>query len=331
MIVGITYDLKDDYLKAGFSDEEAGEFDRPDTIEAIDNTLQLLGYKTEKIGNVKQLVKYLSEGKRWDMVFNICEGMYGIGREAQVPALLEAYNIPFTFSDSLVLALTLHKGMTKRVIRDCGIPTADFCVINEAEDLNDVRLPYPLFAKPVAEGTGKGIDNASRINDKAQLKTVCLNILEKFRQPVLVETYLPGREFTVGITGTGTKAEAIGVLEVVLNDRAFENTYSYLNKERCDEFVEYFLAEGEIAESCKKVALDSWRSLNCRDGGRVDLKLDKNNVPNFLEVNPLAGIHPVHSDLPILATKAGISYMEIIRRIMNSALERYREKFVMTN
>lgn len=323
MLAGISYDLKEDYLKAGFSDEEAGEFDRIDTIEAIENTLQEIGYTTERIGNVKQLVAALNKGKRWDIVFNICEGMYGIGREAQVPALLEAYNIPFTFSDSMVLALTLHKGMTKHVIRDCKIPTPDFAVIHKIEDVENVSLPYPLFAKPVAEGTGKGIDTNSKIKDKTQLKEVCSILLNKFKQPVIVETYLSGREFTVGMLGTGKNAEAIGVLEVILNDKAEENAYSYVNKEKCEEFVEYILVDGKIADNCKKVALDSWNCLGCRDGGRVDLKLDENNVPHFLEVNPLAGIHPEHSDLPILATKLGISYKDLFIRIMNSARKRY--------
>ena len=322
MLVGITYDLKEDYLKAGFSDEEAGEFDRPDTIEAIENTLIALGYSTEKIGNVKDLVPRLAAGDRWDIVFNICEGMYGIGREAQVPAILDAYNIPYVFSDTVVLALSLHKGLTKRVIRDCNIPTADFAIVEHANDVAKINMPYPLFAKPMAEGTGKGIDQTSKVRDKRQLLEVCSKLLVKFKQPVLVETFLPGREFTVGMLGTGNKAESIGVLEVILNDSAEKNAYSYVNKEKCEEFVEYVLVEGDIAESCKKVALDSWNALGCRDGGRIDLKLDENNIPNFIEVNPLAGIHPEHSDLPILATKLGITYSTLMKRIMDSAVKR---------
>ncbi len=326
MKVGITYDLKEDYLKEGFSDEEAGEFDRPDTIDAIDNTLVQLGYVTERIGKVKQLVSMLEAGKRWDIVFNICEGMYGIGREAQVPALLDAYNIPYTFSDTMVMSLSLHKGMTKRIIRDCGIPTAGFDIIENISDIEQVSLPYPLFAKPIAEGTGKGIDITSKINNNYELLATCTNLLKKFNQPVLVETFLPGREFTVGITGTGQDSQAIGVLEVILNDNAEKNAYSYLNKEKCEEFVKYITIDGELADKCKKVALDSWKHLGCRDGGRVDLKLDENDIPNFLEVNPLAGLNPVHSDLPILATQMNISYVELIRRIMDSATKRISRK-----
>ena len=121
MKIGITYDLRSEYLAMGFSDDETAEFDRDDTIAAIENTLQALGHETERIGHIKQLAAALVAGKRWELVFNIAEGMYGIGREAQVPALLDAYAIPYTFSDPLVMSLTLDKAMTKRVLRDAGV------------------------------------------------------------------------------------------------------------------------------------------------------------------------------------------------------------------
>jgi len=122
MRVGIAYDLKSDYIAEGYSEEEAAEFDSEETIAGIENALKANGYKTERIGNVRSLLSLLHNGKRWDIVFNICEGINGIGREAQVPAVLDIFNIPYTFSDVLVNSLTLHKGLTKRVIRDLGIP-----------------------------------------------------------------------------------------------------------------------------------------------------------------------------------------------------------------
>lgn len=194
--VGLTYDLRDDYLRDGYSLEETAEFDKPDTIEAIEAVILKNDLATDRIGHVRALTHRLAAGDRWDLVFNIAEGLYGFGREAQVPALLDAYQIPYTFSDALGQALTLHKGMTKHVVRDLGIPTPDFAVVACEEDIASVRLPYPLFAKPVAEGTGKGITAVSKIDHPVDLKTVCLRLMETFRQPVLVETYLPGREFT---------------------------------------------------------------------------------------------------------------------------------------
>lgn len=322
MKIGLTYDLRQEYLLAGYGEEETAEFDRADTIEAIESSLQQLGYETDRIGRVATLVERLAAGDRWDLVFNIAEGLRGIGREALVPALLDAYDIPYVFSDPLVLALTLHKGMTKRVIRDLGIPTADFAVVETLSDVDRVNLPYPLFAKPVAEGTGKGITAASRISNAEELRTVCESLLERFKQPVLVETYLPGREMTVGIVGTGEDARSLGVMEVLLLSNAEEGVYSYDNKENCEQCVKYVLAEDPEAKQAEKTALAAWRGLDCRDGGRVDLRSDSYGVPNFMEVNPLAGLHPDHSDLPILCGLSGISYLELIQQIMESVHKR---------
>jgi len=322
MEVGITYDLQADYLAQGMSEEEAAEFDRLDTIEAIDGTLRSLGFKTDRIGNIKALAKRLVAGDRWDLVFNIAEGIRGFGREAQVPALLDAYGIPYTFSDPLVLSLTLHKGMTKRVVRDLGIPTPDFGIVETEQDVQSVDLPFPLFAKPVAEGTGKGIDESSMIENRRELPAVCRTLLERFQQPVLLEVFMPGREFTVGITGTGQASAAIGAMEVVLKKGAEPAAYSYHNKKQFEEVVEYQAAKDEMAAKAMQVALAAWRGLGCRDGGRIDLRADGEGMPNFLEVNPLAGIHPEISDLPILCKLHGVTYLELISRIMDSALRR---------
>ncbi len=322
MNIGLTYDLRQDYLDAGYSREETAEFDRPDTIDGIEKALQALGHRTQRIGNVKSLVKRLAAGESWDMVFNICEGMFGLGREAQVPALLDAYEIPYTFSGPLILSLALDKGLTKRVVRSFGVPTPDFAVVSNSADIAAVDLPFPLFAKPIAEGTGKGIDARSKIDSKKQLATVCRKLLEKFSQPVLVETYLPGREFTVGIVGSGADAESIGVMEVMLNPEAEANAYSYINKEKYEKLVRYALAPEKEAKACREVALRVWRGLGCLDAGRVDVKMDGSGVVNFIEVNPLAGLNPTHSDLPILCRIQDIPFQELIGRIIASARKR---------
>lgn len=322
MVVGLTYDLRSDYLKEGFSEEETAEFDRESTVEAIESTIQKLGYSTVRIGHVRELVKQLAAGQRWDMVFNICEGMYGIGREAQVPALLDAYKIPYVFSDALVLALTLHKGMTKHVVRDCGIPTPDFAIVQCKADIGKVNLPYPLFVKPLGEGTGKGIDARSKVTSPSELEKICLELLPRFEMGLIVETFLPGREFTVGIVGTAEKARCVGVMEVILNQKAEGDAYTYINKEECDELVVYKIVNDEIAEKCAEVSLSAWRALNCRDGGRVDVRLDPEGNPGFMEVNPLAGLHPEHSDLPIICNLQGIPFLQLMKWIMESAVER---------
>jgi len=322
MRVGLTYDLRDEYLAMGYSLEETAEFDKPDTVEGIEGALRELGYDTERIGHARALAARLVAGDRWDLVFNIAEGMHGVGREALVPALLDAWRIPYTFSDPLVLALSLHKGMTKSVVRGFGVPTPDFAVVESEADLDAVALPFPLFAKPVAEGTGKGITAASKLRTPGELRAVAADLLARFRQPVLVETYLPGREFTVGIAGTGPDAEVLGVMEVLLGEGAEADAYSYFNKENYQGRVSYRLMRDAAADRCAELALRAWRGLGCRDGGRMDFRLDAAGEASFIEVNPLAGLNPVHSDLPIICRLGGMPYAELIRRIMESAKQR---------
>ena len=324
ILVGLTYDLRDDYLKMGFSKEETAEFDKIDTIEGIENALHFNGYETERIGNVNALMQKLLNGNRWDIVFNICEGLYGIGREAQVPAILDIFKIPYTFSDPMVLSLTLHKAMTKRVVRDLGLNTPDFFVISKIDELIDKNYPYPLFAKPLSEGTGKGIDKMSKVDNFSQLFNTVKGLLEKFNQPVLVEEYLPGREFTVGVVGTGKESIATGLMEVKLVNQGNELIYSYDNKENYQGVIDYTVPEKEVKDECEALAVAAWKGLECRDGGRVDIRMDKNGKPAFIEVNPLAGLNPVHSDLPILSRKNGIDYYELIGIIMKSAIMRIK-------
>jgi len=319
MIVGLTFDLKDTYLKQGFSKEEVAEFDSEETISGIESALNSLGYQTERIGNILELTAELSKGKRWDIVFNIAEGLHGLGREAQVPALLDAFKIPYVFSNPVVLGVTLHKAMAKHIVRGHGIPTADFFLVKNREEIPLVTIGFPVFIKPVAEGTGKGIDMNSLVTNSKELHSGVLQLLEKFQQPVLVEEFLPGREFTVGITGTGREAKACGIMEVMVKAGDNEKIYSLHNKENYQGKVDYSVPEEEISLQCYKVALEAWKALECEDGGRVDIKLDKNGIPCFIEANPLAGLNPIHSDLPILSRLHGLSFEELISKIMQSA------------
>ncbi|HVP19385.1 MAG TPA: D-alanine--D-alanine ligase [Spirochaetia bacterium] len=322
MTVGITYDLRSEWLALGYSELETAELDREETVEAVDAALRADGFATERVGSFRSLMAALAAGRTWDLVFNFCEGMHGLGRESLVPALLDAYRIPYTFSDPAVLGVSLHKGLAKRVVRDAGVRTPDFAVIESVSDIEKVTLSYPLFAKPLAEGTGKGVTPRSRISGPDELPGVCQRLLVEHRQPVLVEEYLPGREFTTGILGTGAEAEAVGTMEVVMRETAEPNAYTYINKEDCDERVLYEIVGGKEARSCAEISLRAWRALGCRDSGRVDLRMDSRGRVSFIEVNPLAGLHPKHSDLPIVCSKVGISFPELIHRIMMSARSR---------
>jgi len=320
--IGITYDLRDDYLKEGYNLEETAEFDLLDTIEAIEKVILDNGFQADRIGNVKALTRRLAAENRWDLVFNIAEGLYGFGREAQIPALLDAYNIPYTFSDPLGHILSLHKGMTKHVLRDLGIPTPDFAVVNCDAEIDKVNLPFPLFAKPVAEGTSKGITALSKITNREELHRTCKYILQTFKQPARVETYLPGREFTVGILGTGKDAKVLGVIEVILKPTAEQNAYSYENKEHYENLIQYALVDDDEARQAREITLKVWHYLDLKDAGRVDLRSDTHGAPHFMEVNSLAGLNPKRSDLPILCNLLGMSYHVLISSIIESALRR---------
>jgi D-alanine-D-alanine ligase len=322
MTVGITYDLRSEWLAMGYSELETAEFDREETVDSVESALRADGFATERIGNFRSLMAALASGRKWDIVFNFCEGMLGLGREALVPALLDEHRIPYTFSDPAVLAVSLHKGLAKRVVRDAGVRTPDFAIVQAMPDVDRVALRYPLFAKPVAEGTGKGITPRSRVSSSAELREACQGLLEEYRQPVIVEEYLPGREFTTGVIGSGAEAEAVGTMEVIMRESAEPHAYTYVNKEDCDNRVFYELSRGEESQACADLSLRAWRALGCLDSGRLDIRMDSQGRVSFIEVNPLAGLHPKHSDLPIICSLVGISFQELIHRIMTSARAR---------
>jgi D-alanine-D-alanine ligase len=324
MRIGLTYDLRDDYRDMGLSEEALAEFDSPETVAAIESVLRGLGHETDRIGHVRHLAARLVKGETWSLVFNIAEGLKGRSREAQVPALLEAYGIPYVFSDPLTLAVTLDKAVAKRLVRDAGIPTAPFALIESGGDLAAAgALPFPVFVKPLAEGTGKGCTAASKVTTPAELAEAAQALLARFNQPVIAEPYLPGREFTVGVVGNGDKARVIAVLEVLLGANAEPGVYSFDNKELCESRVTYRLADDAEARAAAASALAAYRTLGCRDASRLDFRSDGNGVPQFLEVNALAGLHPTHSDLPILSTLAGLAYEDLIGEIMEAAGARY--------
>lgn len=326
MKIGLTYDLMSEYVALGSSEEDAAEFDRDDTIDALVETLGSLDHDVERIGSARALVARLAAGDRWDLVFNIAEGVNGTARESQVPAILDVYDIPYTFSDPLVLAVCLDKGLAKRVVAAAGVPTAEFAVVRSMADVPRVDLPGPLFVKPIAEGSSKGVGPKSFVEHPADLADACADLLERFRQPVLVERYLPGREMTIGILGTGDSTRAIGALEVTLHGPADRHAYSYANKKHYEDRVRYDLAEDDAAARAIEVACAAWRALGCRDGGRVDIRFDDRDRPCFVEVNPLAGMNPTISDIAILGGKVGLSYRELIDAIVKSASSRVPAK-----
>ncbi|HAT48790.1 MAG: ATP-grasp domain-containing protein [Nitrospirae bacterium] len=322
MRVGFVYDLRDDYLREGYSAEDVVEFDTGATLDHIDGALTRLGHSVERIGRGQQLARRLVEGTRWDLVLSIAEGLHGRSREAQVPALLEMFGQPYLFSDPLTMALTLDKAMAKRVIHTAGIPTAPWCVVNSLDDIAQINLPFPLFVKPLWEGTGKGCDLQSLVRDKKELPGIVAAKLERFRQPVLVETFLSGREFTVALIGNTPDIRPLGIMEIFLNDQADAEIYTMTNKELSEARVTYQLAKDSVGDRIVQLGREAFMALGCRDVARIDFRCDAAGHPYFLEANPLPGLHQTHSDLPIIAGLVGVAYDDMLGMILEAGRKR---------
>ncbi len=320
MKIGLTYDLRSWYLDRGYSMEDTAEFDKQETVDAINDALVKMGFMTEPIGNCFQLIEALSAGKRWDLVFNIAEGLYGDGRESVVPAILDQYKIPYVFSGPVIMGISLNKHLTRLIVSAAGVPVSPGMIISDVREIEKCNLQYPLFIKPVSEGTGKGITEKSLVNSKVDLKNIVEYLITRFNQPALIEEYLPGREFTVGVVGTGDDAVAIGGMEIECKDNL---PYSVEFKENYQIYCKYLPLPQEFTEECKTVAINVWKALGGVDAGRVDIKADRNGRICFMEVNPLAGLHPIHSDLPILSRLNGIDYQTLMEMILKSAIKRH--------
>ncbi|MGQ9629943.1 MAG: D-alanine--D-alanine ligase family protein [bacterium] len=325
--VGLTYNLKEDRTstpEVGKPEDDSAEFDCIETIDALEEAISSEGHSVVRLGGGLEIIERLRLNPV-DIVFNIAEGQHGRNREAHIPALLEMLGIPYTGSDALTLALCLDKAMTKRVVGSAGVPTPKFFKVGRIEDLEALDLKYPLFAKPVAEGSSKGIRNTSRIETRRELYERVRWLIETYRQPVLVEEFLGGPEYTVGILGNG-KLRVLGIMQILNRGKDPSRAiYSYEVKQDWQRQVEY-LCPAPISEELKRnieeISLRAYEVLECRDVARMDIRLDEDGKPFFLEVNPLPGLSPVYSDLPIMARRVGIGYEELVNTILNNALSR---------
>ncbi len=327
MKIGFTYDLRSDYKPADYAPSDYyGEFETEETVSSIVDALRALGHDVTQIGDLESLVSFLAAGNSVDLVFNMAEGRYGRAREAQVPGILEACQIPYTFSDPLTLAICLDKGLTKQILQSAHIPTPEYLVLppNASLDMAQISpLGWPLFLKPNCEGTSKGIDEKAIVDSEPALLKRVEWLWGEYKQSVLVEKYLPRREFTVGVLGTDSQSRVLGIAEITLIGKS--KVYGFVEKEECESLVSYTAVDNnDLVEELSKIALAAWRLLNCRDGGRVDLRLDENGRAHVLEINTLPGLHHTHSDLPIIAAQEGVSYLQLIDEILSHAAQRMR-------
>jgi D-alanine-D-alanine ligase len=321
--IGLCYDSKEEYLAAGYSKLQVAEFDDEGVIAGLEESLTRLGHRVERIGRGRTLAARLAAGERWDLVFNVAEGLWGRGREAQVPAVCELFDQPYTFADPVTCGITLDKALAKRIVRDAGLPTAAFAVVRTPRDADTIGLKAPLFVKPLAEGSSKGVSARSIVKRTRDLPARCRELLLDFPGGLLVEELLPGREVTVGVLGNGPEARAIAVMEVIWTDRAEAAAYTAVNKDEYIERMQYRLVQGEpLADEAARLAVAVAAALECRDACRVDLRCNAAGQLSFMEVNPLPGLHPVRSDLPIMARLAGVGYDDLLGAVVGAAVMR---------
>jgi D-alanine-D-alanine ligase len=324
MEVGIAYDLRPDSPDMSGPDDRHEEYESPETVEAIAAALESCGYRVRPLGGGRALLRELLD-RPPDLVFNMAEGAGTRSREAHVAAVCELLGVPYTHSDPLTLAATLDKSVANRLVASAGIPTPRGQVVESAGAA--IALGFPVIAKPVAEGSSVGLRATSRVDDAEELRPHLERLLRDYRQPVFVEEFCPGAEFTVGIVGTGDGAEAIGVMELVPRDVPVERfVYSVEMKRAGPSVVDYFCPPRRpesLLAALVESALAAYRVLGCRDIGRVDLRLAEDGEPCFLEVNPLPGLQPWWGDLVLLAEAYGFGYGELIRTIVDRARERH--------
>src|SRR6266481_2753720 len=314
--------------------DEFAEWDSPATIAAVESALSHLG-KVVRLEANEDFPERLRQA-RPDIVFNIAEGFHGVTREAQVPAICEFYGIPYSGSDPFTLTLCLDKARAKETLAFHGIPTPKFLLVEKLADLYRVaeKLKLPLFVKPVHEGSSKGITDSNLCRDRDQLFRQTEFLLENYRQPVLVEEFLPGKEFTCAVLGNGAEATVLPL--VAMNFESLPEgalpIYSFDAKfvwDRPENPLDIFQCPAritrELQASIERVTLDAFRVLGCRDGARIDVRLDADGKPNVLEANPLPGILPDPADnscLPKAARAAGLSYDELIQSCLVHAADR---------
>lgn len=312
-------------------DDTFAEWDSMETIDAVKNALELGGHEVTHIEADDNAYKKLKDLKP-DFVFNVAEGFYGASRESQIPAMLEMLNIPFTGSDSITIGICHDKSRCKEILSYYKIPNSKFFISNIQFDTNN--LEFPKFVKPLHEGSSKGIYNSSLANNLKELNNEIARIKECYNQPALIEDFVSGKEFTVAMLGNGENVKVLPVVEVNLDfvPDGFNKIYSYEVKwffDTRENQLDIFTCPAKISEEIyrriEEVCREAYKVLRIRDWARIDIRLDKNNIPNIIEINPLPGILPDPRDnscYPKAARHAGMDYNAMINAVLNEAVKR---------
>jgi len=325
--IGLSFDLKTAVEGRLAVEDALEEYDSPETLELISAALISKGHTVVRLGGG---VSFLDNIRREnvEIVFNIAEGR-GVyrSREAQVPAVLEMLDIPYTGSDPLTLALCLDKALTKKLVAIEGVKTPGWLVISNDAELDRApweKLKFPVIIKPAAEGSSKGIRLTSLADDVRQAEDEVRRILVSYRQPVMAEEFIDGEEVTVGMVGN-SPPRIVGMMRVVPKKPVERFVYSVEVKRDYVNLVDYEcptrLPEKTL-DRMEQFSLQAFRSLGCRDFSRIDFRVGRDGEPYFIEINPLPGLGS-YSDLVIMALKLGWTYEALVNAVLDAAVERY--------
>lgn len=338
MKFGIAFDLKpDEPLPDGSPDDLHEEFDSPVTIRAIGEVLRSLGHEVVELGDGRPFLEAVLRDPP-DFVFNFAEGIgTARSREARVPAVCEMLGIPYTGSDPLALAVSLEKDLTRRLAADAGVTVpkgitlavppagyeSDFAEFPPM--LAEAGFTLPVIAKPVFEGSSKGIRNRCLIETPEAIGPTIAELWKNYRQPVLVEEFIDGEEVTLGLIGNNPP-EIFGIMSIRMKEPTGRFVYSLEVKREYRTLIDYECPARlpfELTRELEASALAVWDALGCRDVARLDFRI-RDGVPYFLELNPLPGLNPESSDLVIMADLLGVSHSELVSKIVQAAIERVR-------
>lgn len=326
--VGLAYNLKRVAAKRAEDDDREAEYDSQTTVDSIARALASYGHEVVYLEATPELPAILG-ASQVDFVFNIAEGIKGRNREAQVPAILELLDIPYTGSDAGTLSITLDKALSKRVLMQAGIPTPKFVLMRTGKERLPKNFSFPVILKPVAEGSSKGVMGINVAEDEAQLREIAARLVGKYDQDVLVEEFLPGREFTVALLGD-RRPKVLPPMEIVFTDPNKRlPVYSFEHKLASSVEIRYDTpakVEPKLRRELERVARRAFMALGCRDVARIDLRLDAKGRVYFIECNPLPGLTPGWSDLCLITESVGIDYRTLIGEIMAPTIRRLRQK-----
>jgi D-alanine-D-alanine ligase len=326
--VGFAYNVKRVKPDVDGSNDDEAEYDSPKTLQSIREAVASYGHEVVDLEANSEFASKLAES-RVDVVFNIAEGLRGRNREAHVPAICELLDVPYTGSDPATLSIALDKGLAKRMVRQEGVLTPSFMLMNTGKERIPKEMRYPVIVKPVAEGSSKGVMPKSVVNNEKDLREAAREMASKYRQPALCEEYVLGREFTVGLLGE-RRPRVLPPMEIVFTDKNDPlPVYSFEHKLDWNHLVRYEAPaklEPSLTRKMQDAARDVFQCLGCRDVARIDFRLDAQGKIYFLECNPLPGLTPGWSDLCLIASAAGLDYKTLIGEILSGAIRRYKER-----